>query len=140
MNNKICKHCTATFNLDGHYKQQVGGKINECPSCVEELGTETAVKYLGLTSGEGRLLRSLSSPLNPKRIAEPTHQPGRTIPDIMEGMAVTCQAQTAPLAVDRCAMLRSTPATRTRRARLRILRRISRYIRFKADYFSLTIP
>lgn len=54
MNNKTCKHCTATFNLDGHYKQQVGGKINECPSCVEELGTETAVKYLGLTSGEGK--------------------------------------------------------------------------------------
>jgi len=32
----------------------MGGKINECPDCVEELGTETAVKYLGLQSGDGK--------------------------------------------------------------------------------------
>jgi len=36
-------------------KKNVGGKINECPDCVEELGTETAVKYLGLTSGDGKM-------------------------------------------------------------------------------------
>ncbi len=31
------------------------GKINECPDCVEELGTETAVKYLGCASADGKM-------------------------------------------------------------------------------------
>jgi len=52
MNMKICKHCNDTFDLDGHFKRLAGGKINECPSCVEELETETAVKYLGFASGD----------------------------------------------------------------------------------------
>jgi hypothetical protein len=38
------------FKLDSPHKRRVGGKINECPDCVEELETETAVKYLGTTS------------------------------------------------------------------------------------------
>ena len=54
MNTKTCRHCADTFDLDSHFKKQAGGKINECPSCVEELGTETAVKYLGLSSGDGK--------------------------------------------------------------------------------------
>ena len=54
MNMKTCVHCNDRFDLDGHFKRQVGGKINECPSCVEELQAETAVKYLGLSSGDGK--------------------------------------------------------------------------------------
>ena len=52
--NKVCKHCNCTFELNSYRKREVGGKINECPSCVEELGTEIAVKYLGLSSGDGK--------------------------------------------------------------------------------------
>ena len=54
-NTKQCVHCEYEFNLDSAMKKQVGGKINECPECVQELGTETTVKYLGLTSGEGKM-------------------------------------------------------------------------------------
>ena len=43
MNIKECKHCGISFDLDSWAKKQAGGKINECPDCVEELGTETAV-------------------------------------------------------------------------------------------------
>jgi|TARA_R110002110_G_scaffold376069_1_gene585864 NAD-dependent SIR2 family protein deacetylase len=52
---KECVHCNYDFELDSTAKRNAGGKINECPDCVEELGTETAVKYLGLTSGEGKM-------------------------------------------------------------------------------------
>ena len=48
-NMKICKHCNEMFDLEGPLKKLVGGKINECADCVEELGTETAVKYTGST-------------------------------------------------------------------------------------------
>jgi NAD-dependent SIR2 family protein deacetylase len=48
MNTKQCKHCNEVFNLDSIAKKAAGGKINECPDCVEELGTETAVKYTGI--------------------------------------------------------------------------------------------
>lgn len=50
MNMKTCKHCNDRFDLDGHFKKQAGGKINECPDCVEELGTETAVRYTASSS------------------------------------------------------------------------------------------
>ena len=46
---KTCKHCNVEFDTRSSAKRQAGGKINECPSCVEELGTETAVKYLDYT-------------------------------------------------------------------------------------------
>ena len=51
---KQCKICGIEFDLNSPHKKRVGGKINECPDCVEELGTETAVKYLGLSSGDGK--------------------------------------------------------------------------------------
>lgn len=50
MNMKVCKHCDEVFDLDGHIKKAAGGKINECADCVEELGTEIAVKYTGSES------------------------------------------------------------------------------------------
>ena len=49
-----CIHCESQFDDSSRFKKQVGGKINECPDCVEELGTETAVKYLGLQAGDGK--------------------------------------------------------------------------------------
>jgi len=55
MKMKLCVHCEFEFDLDSTMKKNVGGKINECPECVEELGTETTVKYLGLTSGDGKM-------------------------------------------------------------------------------------
>ena len=51
---KDCVHCGVEFNLRSTAKIKAGGKINECPDCVEELGTETAVKYLGLQAGDGK--------------------------------------------------------------------------------------
>lgn len=49
-----CKHCGTEFNPHTPQKRQIGGKINECPDCVEELGTETAVPYAGVAAGDGK--------------------------------------------------------------------------------------
>tara|TARA_Y100001973_G_C5205874_1_gene341534 strand:+ start:1234 stop:1587 length:354 start_codon:yes stop_codon:yes gene_type:complete len=49
-----CKHCESDFDTNSFHKRRVGGKINECPDCVEDLETETAVKYLGLQAGDGK--------------------------------------------------------------------------------------
>jgi len=54
MSIRDCIHCEVSFETDSYAKKRAGGKINECPDCVEELGTETAVKYLGLSSGDGK--------------------------------------------------------------------------------------
>ena len=51
---KTCIHCDMDFNLHSRHKRQAGGKVNECPDCVIELGTERAVKYLGLQAGDGK--------------------------------------------------------------------------------------
>ena len=50
-----CKHCGIEFNCRSYAKKSVGGYINECVDCVEELGTETAVKYRGVVSGDGKM-------------------------------------------------------------------------------------
>ena len=47
-----CKHCEDEFDCQSAEKKRVGGYINECPDCVEELGTETHVRYRGCVSGE----------------------------------------------------------------------------------------
>jgi hypothetical protein len=51
---KTCIHCADEFDAASRQKRTVGGKINECPECVESLGTETAVSYLGVCMGEGK--------------------------------------------------------------------------------------
>jgi hypothetical protein len=51
---KDCKHCGIEFNTDTARKRQVGGRVNECPDCVEEMGTETAVPYAGVMAGDGK--------------------------------------------------------------------------------------
>ena len=50
-----CKHCGDDFDAWSPTKQRVGGYINECPECVEELQTETHVKYRGVISGDGKM-------------------------------------------------------------------------------------
>ena len=50
-----CKHCGIEFNDSSWRKKKVGGYINECPDCVEELGTEKAVRYRGVTAGDGKM-------------------------------------------------------------------------------------
>lgn len=51
---KECKWCESEFNPDTARKRQVGGRINECPDCVEALGTETAPATVGVMSGDGK--------------------------------------------------------------------------------------
>ena len=51
---RTCKHCDIDFDTRSSAKRTAGGRINECPDCVEELCTETAVKYLGLQAGDGK--------------------------------------------------------------------------------------
>ena len=51
---KSCKHCGEQFNLHSQRKQEVGGYIDECPDCVVELGTEKAVRYRGVITGDGK--------------------------------------------------------------------------------------
>ena len=51
---RTCVHCECEFNDQSRAKVAAGGRINECPDCVEELGTETTVKYLGLQAGDGK--------------------------------------------------------------------------------------
>jgi len=50
-----CKHCEIEFDSLSSRKQRIGGYINECPDCVEELGTETAVRYRGVVDGSGKM-------------------------------------------------------------------------------------
>jgi len=52
---KVCIHCEEEFDHLSRAKAKVGGKINECPTCVELLGTETAVRYLGVPSNDGKM-------------------------------------------------------------------------------------
>ena len=52
---KTCKHCNVEFDTRSSAKSQAGGKINECPSCVEELGTEaSALSIVAFESDEDR--------------------------------------------------------------------------------------
>lgn len=50
-----CKHCEMSFNDQSAHKRRIGGYINECPDCVEELGTEKAVRYRGVVDGSGKM-------------------------------------------------------------------------------------
>lgn len=50
-----CKHCELEFNPHSKEKKEVGGFINECPDCVEELGGDRTPKYLGVAAGNGKM-------------------------------------------------------------------------------------
>lgn len=47
---RTCVVCDVNFDPNSHAKKMIGGKINTCPDCSEE----PAVKYLGLSSGDGK--------------------------------------------------------------------------------------
>ena len=49
-----CRHCEDEFDRMSQLKRRVGGYIDECPDCVQELGTETAVRYRGVITGDGK--------------------------------------------------------------------------------------
>ena len=51
---RTCVYCGFDFDTRSYAKRKAGGKINECADCVEELDTETAVRYLGLQAGDGK--------------------------------------------------------------------------------------
>jgi len=51
---KVCIHCGDEFNPNSYRKSVVGGKITECPDCVEDLGTETAPACIGVSAGDGK--------------------------------------------------------------------------------------
>lgn len=51
-----CIHCEAEFNERSRLKQLVGGKVNECPDCVEANGgDQSPPKYLGVMAGDGKM-------------------------------------------------------------------------------------
>ena len=52
---KDCKHCGISFDLESFAKRQAGGKINECPDCVEELGLEIKSRVRAFTTGDGKM-------------------------------------------------------------------------------------
>ena len=52
--NKICIHCDSSFDVTSRQKRDIGGKINECPDCVEEMGLETTIAYAGVQAGDGK--------------------------------------------------------------------------------------
>ncbi len=52
---KECIHCNIDFEVNTPLKRAVGGKINECPDCVEELGTETAIRHRGVSSEDNEV-------------------------------------------------------------------------------------
>jgi hypothetical protein len=53
---RVCIHCDYEFDVDSPLKKRVGGKINECPECVEDLGGDNSPpRYLGVTAGDGKM-------------------------------------------------------------------------------------
>ena len=52
---KTCKHCNVEFDTRSSAKRQAGGKINECPDCVEELGLEIKSRVRAFTTGDGKM-------------------------------------------------------------------------------------
>jgi hypothetical protein len=56
MNIKICIHCEFDFDLDDPRKVRAGGRINECPDCIEDMGGDKSPpKYLGVSAGDGKM-------------------------------------------------------------------------------------
>jgi len=49
---KECRHCGIEFNVKSPHKQEVGGYINECPTCVEELGGDITPVLKGFPTSD----------------------------------------------------------------------------------------
>jgi hypothetical protein len=51
-----CRHCQDDFNPNSPEKKLIGGYIDECPDCVEEMGGDKSPpKYLGVAAGNGKM-------------------------------------------------------------------------------------
>jgi hypothetical protein len=50
-----CVICGDNFNPRSPQKLKLGGKINECPTCVDEHGLSGPPKYLGVSAGDGKM-------------------------------------------------------------------------------------
>jgi hypothetical protein len=55
MNFVQCRHCDGEFDPKSSWKKEVGGYINECPNCVEEMGGDPAPVVRGFVTGEGKM-------------------------------------------------------------------------------------
>ena len=54
-NLKECVHCGEEFSLHCPKKRRAGGKINECPDCVEEMGGYPAPVIRGFVTVDGKM-------------------------------------------------------------------------------------
>lgn len=54
-NIKACIHCNELFDIRSKRKIDIGGKINECPDCLEEMDFIDEPRYLGVMNGEGKV-------------------------------------------------------------------------------------
>lgn len=55
-NYKVCILCEEEFDLNSRRKRLAGGKINECPDCIEERGGDNSPpRYLGVSAGDGKM-------------------------------------------------------------------------------------
>jgi hypothetical protein len=52
---KECKLCGEEFSLHDPRKKRCGGKINQCPDCVEEHGLEIKSRVRAFTTGDGKM-------------------------------------------------------------------------------------
>ena len=49
--NKVCVECDALFDPHSREKRRAGGFSTHCPDCSED----NAVRYLGISAGEGKM-------------------------------------------------------------------------------------
>ena len=52
---KTCRHCEDEFDTCSAFKRKVGGYIDECPDCVEEMGGDPAPVIRGFVTGDGKM-------------------------------------------------------------------------------------
>lgn len=53
---KDCRHCGERFNIHSTEKQALGGRIDECPACLREMGGDPSPpKYLAVAAGNGKM-------------------------------------------------------------------------------------
>ena len=81
---KECKHCQIEFNLHSRRKKQVGGYINECPDCVEELsGDNSEPMHFGVSGVCGSVsVRRFKSEADRSKF-EKDYQSTKTIKDFL---------------------------------------------------------
>jgi hypothetical protein len=51
----MCRHCGDCFDVHSTEKVAAGGRIDECPACMMELGDDSPPKYLAVAAGNGKM-------------------------------------------------------------------------------------